>query len=156
MSIVQEARSILRQVEKDFPEYAQHLAGVTIAVNPRFSVTAGRAWWRRRHIELSGKIFRFRDNLDGLRNTVLHEAAHIIVNNAHQKNQHHNTKWRKVFRRLGGDGKRCHDFHLPQERRRRAKYEIKLSCCGERIEVGAVRHRRWLAGTEYRHNNCKV
>ncbi|NIV33893.1 MAG: hypothetical protein GWN58_31925, partial [Anaerolineae bacterium] len=62
-----------------------------------------------------------------------------------------------LFKRLGGDGKRCHDFHLPEERKRKpkSKFEITLSCCGERTLVGAVRHRRWLAGTEYRHNKCK-
>jgi predicted SprT family Zn-dependent metalloprotease len=157
LSIRRTAQQILDEVLENHPEYREHLAGTTIAINPRFSVTAGRAWWRRRHIELSGKIFKYADNIAGLPNTVKHEAAHIIANNKYGKNQHHNRRWRNVFLRLGGDGKRCHDFSLPEERKRKpkAKYEITLECCGERVLVGAVRHRRWLSGTVYRHPRCK-
>lgn len=49
------------------------------------------------------------DKLDVMRNTYIHELAHVVVNRIYGRTQRHNDNWRKLFMILGGNGETFHD-----------------------------------------------
>ena len=133
-------RSCIEIVEAQARTYARspehdRLARVHFHVNNRLTTTAGKAFAgpgpRQGRIELSGSIFRDRDNTDEeLMNTILHELAHIAAPNGAK----HGPAWKSMARLLGCDATRCHTMEC-KARAPLQTFIFHCSVCGHRFDI---------------------
>lgn len=70
---------------------------------------AGSCQHRHRRLTLSRHFLRLNDEAE-IRMTVLHEMAHALAG----PGQGHGPVWRRICQGLGGDGRRCGDFRMPE------------------------------------------
>jgi hypothetical protein len=96
--ITKKAYEILHETREKFPQYEKELSKVYFQVNNRLRAVSGRSTPATGQVQLSGPIFSDPENEYGLRNTVLHEIAHII------SQEGHTVYWRSVFMQIGGNG----------------------------------------------------
>lgn len=144
------AKDVLRGLAADFPEHAGEIRLIRVRWCGRLTRAAGQARSSINEITLSKKIWSFEENsLEEFKNTIIHEVAHVLVGNAHG----HDATWRAMALKLGCNGEQYHELRTPPRRRQRT-YEIACSRCGRPIEVGVMRYRRYLAGTNYHHSSC--
>lgn len=66
---------------------------------------AGRAYVDKRLIEISDVIFARNQNEAALKNTILHEIAHLLT-----PNQGHNEVWKVTAQQIGCDGEQYHEM----------------------------------------------
>lgn len=116
-------------------------------VDIRFNVkgrTAGRAGKERGRYYLDFNMEAIRDHWDEMLNvTIPHEVAHIVAYaKPALRASGHNKNWKRIDIALGGDGTRTHTMGL--KRARKTKWYV-YEVAGERIEIGAVRHKRMLS-----------
>jgi predicted SprT family Zn-dependent metalloprotease len=97
---------------------------------------------------------------DERRQTIIHEACHII---ARYKHQHlggqpriapHGWQWKQAMQRSGIQPKRCHKVDTTGLKRRTKKFFYNCACMTH--EVGAMRHKRLQAGMIYTCRKCKT
>jgi predicted SprT family Zn-dependent metalloprotease len=126
---------------------ARRAAAFQIRFSARLTRAAGLCDYRRREIRLSSSIFARSSNVDGFRNTVLHELAHAALAPGHG----HDGAWKSLHRAIGGNAQRCHSFDTGAPSDRRAY----CPRCRRDVALGPRRFARMLAGTaEYRHRRC--
>ena len=68
------------------------------------------------------------DSLDQLRNTYIHELAHVLVNRIYGRSQKHNANWTKLFKILGGDGEQYHTQDISKYRPQNKTYYVSCEC----------------------------
>jgi predicted SprT family Zn-dependent metalloprotease len=99
------------------------------------------------------------------RNTVIHEAAHILANmRAGGRSQGHGRMWKVMMMLLGGKPKRTHSVDREnilarrqanrQPRKSRERRIVNCPGCGMDVQVGPIQYRRMLRGAGYRHQRC--
>ena len=92
------------------------------------------------------------------RETVIHEACHVIADCRFGGKQGHGPAWRHMMALCGyPDPKRCHagDRETIQQRRERRRVEVRARCgCAEGVMLGPVQARRLRAGAQYRCRKC--
>jgi predicted SprT family Zn-dependent metalloprotease len=113
--ILRAAHAIRNEIVAQFPEYAARLNATTFRV---WSMRrcAGNTHWDKNLIKLSRYYFSIPSHFENeLRNTVLHEIAHVLA----PKGAGHNRFWRAIAIKLGDDGKRCHPMKLDLPERTR-------------------------------------
>lgn len=145
------------------PHYADKLRTILIQTSVRMTRRAGQANYRKNSIQLSVPFFSDEGNFEnGLRNTVTHEMAHLIVGVEGRNGQPHGPQWRRVHVALGGTGERCHSFDLADgyaPRATKPKAEGRCWKCGGIIQLGPTqlkRHRQFQAQglRGYSHKKC--
>lgn len=119
LDISTKAREILWEAAKRCPQWDLCLYQMVIEVSDRMTNCAGKAFAIDRKIKLSRPFFADDGNFDAeLRETVLHEAAHIIAikkyTNLGIRIKPHGREWRTVCLALGGKPERCHDMKLAE------------------------------------------
>lgn len=150
-TILEEARSLLRRLAREHPQWAAKLLGVQVRLSGRLTSSAGVADARKRQIRLSAPLFGRPENRDQLANTVTHEAAHLIVG----ASEGHGARWVAVHRALGGNGERCHRMETGASRRQAPREEARCTRCGDLLLVGPIRMRRMRSEElRYRHRGC--
>lgn len=92
-----------------------------------YPTTAGRAYFEGNRIRLSRRVLETEEQV---RDTVLHEYAHLVVNEMHGPSaKPHGKEWRAVMKRLGAKAKATHDY--PVERRYQARRIVyRCTACG--------------------------
>jgi SprT protein len=86
--------------------------------------------------------------------TVPHEVAHLVARHLHGASiRPHGKEWREIMGFFGADSKRCHNFPVREEDRRRMRYfDYRCSC--QDHSLSAIRHHRHLAGVAYLCRRC--
>ncbi len=145
----QEADRILSEVRDEHPHYSDVLVGTSIRISKRLTRSAGNACPESRTVGISEPIFSVEENLPQLRNTVLHELAHVI---AGPDVQAHGKEWRSIFIEIGGNGERCHQLRARGQHR---SFQARCEKCQDDVEVGTRVWNRLKAGSrDYRHQGC--
>ena len=109
-----------------------NLQSLEIKANTRMRTTAGRATLhktlKRGVIDMNKRLFDTSGQLTDFENTFKHELAHIYINIIDKKQCGHNARWRKFFKQLGGNGKRCHDMYTDHLKAKTTKYIYECQC----------------------------
>ena len=127
--------------------------------NGRMRTTAGRATTQRTMkygmIDLNKRLFLSTGTISDFKNTVLHELAHIYANFYYGVNCGHDAKWKGLFTKIGGNGKRCHSYEVNHLKAKTKSFEY--SCdCGISHSLGIRRHNKILNKiSRYRCGSCK-
>jgi len=149
--IVLECAEIAR--ENGYEDGARHLETCIVRTSNRMTRAAGYASWRPREgykIVISNVLFGNGKNAAELRETVTHEAAHIVAG----LKEGHNHRWKRVHRLFGGTAARTHNLDV--KIKKRAKKAVKCSICGNVFPIGPTRFKRIVTGkAEYRHKGCR-
>lgn len=155
--ILATAHDVLAELRERFPQHRDAFAKVHFQTSRRMTSAAGKANCRTGAIKLSEAFFSDPTNAkESLRNTVLHEIAHI-VSPPQRGHSAHGRRWRATFVSFGGSGERCHQMKLAQGFKRKERTVVKCGCgrCGREISLGPVQLRRAKAGADYRHRDCE-
>lgn len=150
--------SLIDSGETDFE--GESLECWNISVNPRLTSCAGKCFYEKKEIQLSGCLFSGEDNfLTELRETVLHEFAHAIVGRVQKygrKNRSpHGWEFKSALIRIGGNGERCHTMKVNKKARKKAiRHEVFCGRCRNILPMGNTQYRRMLDGLTYRHGKC--
>lgn len=82
---------------------------------------------------------------------VPHELAHLVCFAKPELGKNHDKGWKRVCKRLGGTGERCHTFDL--EPARKINKFVYVATCGTKVELGKIRHNKVQKGQVYRVRN---
>lgn len=144
--------------DEGYIQGAEDLANCTVKLSSRMTRAAGYAVARRDRlgnrlqfeIKISTYFFVTTGNSDEeLRNTVTHEAAHIVAGLHHK----HGPAWKNIHRLFGGDGRRCHEMAAtPMTRNKKI---VRCDMCNKELMIGPTRYKRIVTGqTAYGHKGC--
>lgn len=101
---------------------------VWLKVFRKGTIRAGAATRRGKIIELNSKLFTIGTKQD-VRETFLHETAHILADLYYSRDCNHNWRWVRMARLLGDTGDRCHDYdYLIAERKPRSLTYVCTIC----------------------------
>jgi len=74
-------------------------------------------------------------------NTIPHEIAHlvnIVINGRYEAS--HGPKWKRISKRLGCSGERCHSIDIPKQKRRPVKRVLYIATCGTEVKLTMNMH----------------
>ena len=145
------AAHILSELADQFPEWKGFLEDIEIRVNPRMRTTAGRAWHVFRRIDLNPHLFW--EHPEELRDTVLHEVAHLLAG----PRKGHGAEWKRICLKIGARPTRCPDMatakalYRPQKR-----HAVRCSACGQTWQVSTRKRNkiRRAPAHGFRHRTC--
>lgn len=135
-----------------FPEFTLNYKDVPVVFFPKGS-TAGRARWKKiggvRYFNLEFNVAAIDLHWeDTYLDTIPHEVAHIVTRFIHGRDvSSHGPEWKRIARRLGCNGERCHSLNLPRAKkrsapRRRQPQELYISDGGTECVLGPTQHKR--------------
>lgn len=128
-----------------FPQYKNVLQDIHFELNNRFTFRAADANWKNKRIRLSLPFFTNGRNKQELKETILHEIAHILA----PKGSNHNWEWRMICRSIGGNGKRCHNMEVRTNRE-----NVYCQRCNSEVKMGPTQKKRMDRGVLYIHGKC--
>lgn len=79
-------------------------------------------------VRLNIRLFNTTGSKEEMRNTYLHELAHVIANLAIKKNAGHGVIWKGIFKKMGGNGERCHNMEVSHLRPKRNLEKLYCKC----------------------------
>lgn len=132
---------------------------IRVQWNTRFTARMGDARWDALRgqglIRLSVPLWP-RASEEDRRETIVHEACHIIADYRFGRRQGHGHHWRQMMALCGyRDAKRCHDVDRESIRERRGQNRLRAACgCAGGVIVGPVQVRRIQAGAAYTCRRC--
>jgi SprT protein len=136
------------------------LGKIRVVWNGRFISRMGDARWdpvRGGLIRLSRPLWP-KASAEERRETVVHEACHVIADYRYGGKQGHGPRWRKMMARCGYPAaERCHsvDNEAIRRRRERRRVEVLARCgCAEGVILGPVQARRLRGGAVYHCRRC--
>ncbi len=97
-------------------------------------------------IRINAHLFELPENHhEELLDTLLHEAAHIVIMSRYRRAQPHGTKWKAIATKLGATPRACHQMSLPRQRRCR---EFEYHVDGETLWLGPRHHAGLQSGRQ--------
>jgi SprT protein len=142
---------------------------VSIQFNARFTSRMGDAvYWKRNdrgRVRLSSPLWHYA-SADERRNTIIHEACHILAERENQKNYiigrgrrpkrvGHGLAWREFMGRAGIEKvERCHNVQSPHSAKRRKQRTYEASCGCQTWNLTANRVGRMKNGRWYSCKGC--
>jgi SprT protein len=133
---------------------------IRVTWSGRFVSRMGDARWdavRGGLIRLSRPLWP-RASPEERRETVVHEACHVIADYRFGGKQGHGPRWRQMMALCGyAAPQRCHSVNREaiQQRRRRKRVEVRARCgCAEGVILGPVQARRLRGGAVYHCRRC--
>lgn len=142
MSLPQSAEFILAELSASHP-----LGYVPQIVWRGYRVSAGMAYYRIGAIGLSRTVITTEQQL---RDTLVHEYAHLLAYHRHgKKGVGHGPPWKQAMVDLGAPPKVRHNYEVQRNERRQ---EVAYQCqkCGALL----MRSRKLPKRRRYIHNNC--
>lgn len=128
---------------------ASRICNQKIKASLRFDLRgkkAGVAHLKQHLIRINGELFHYpEDHYKAVWDTILHEMAHLMVEQSVGKAQPHGQEWQFYIEKLGGTANVTHQ--LPLKKVRRSRKFIYLLESGRIVELSPIRHRR-LQGKE--------
>ena len=132
----------------------QRLADATSKwwVPPGAAPKDGRSRWKSGRIRLS-RVLWARCPEDEQKNTVIHEACHLICDHQGKTRGIHGAAWKAVMIQCGEKPERCHSIDRTGIRRRRWAKRVYCGCPHK--TMGATQYGRLKKGTyQYTCNTC--
>ncbi len=112
-----------------------------------YRVAAGKAYFRDRLIGLSTRLL---DTEEKVRDTLIHEYAHLLAVDRHGRiAANHGPLWQRAMLDLGAEPTRTHSYEVPPPRQSK---EVTYRC--ERCQREIVRKRRLPRGRQFVHASC--
>jgi len=108
------------------------------------------------HIEFSPILF-LKAPLDERKQTVFHEAAHIVdyYTGNFDRRAPHGTSWRTLMIKAGMQPKRCHSVKV-EKKSRKQKFLYKAKCnCSNGVIISKICYGRIKRGLKYLCRKCK-
>jgi predicted SprT family Zn-dependent metalloprotease len=99
---------------------------------------AGTAFPSLNKIEMNLNYLQSPDAMKFIRNTMLHELAHIL--NGYYGGSNHDNQWKFICYLIGDDGNRCHDYRIPENSNFK---KIRCKSCGKVYDVTTYRYNRY-------------
>lgn len=139
------------------PEIAQR---IIVKWNRRYTNCMGKASYRGPFdmtVSLSVPLWP-RATEEEHRQTIIHEACHIIARYKHQhlggkaRISPHGWEWKQAMVRAGVEPKRCHNVSTEELKRKTKKFAHSCGCTTH--NVGTVRHNRIMRGQIYTCRRC--
>ncbi len=140
---------------------------VTVQFNSRFTSRMGDAIYHKRNdrgrIRLSSPLWHYASVAER-RNTIIHEACHILAERDNQKDYiigrgrrpkrvGHGRAWRDFMHMAGIERvERCHNVKSPHSRKKQRRYEASCGC--RTWDLTANRVGRMKNGRRYSCNSC--
>ena len=149
--IQREARAILVEFADRYPI----LGTIPIRVSARMTRAGGTAVFTNpahEPVEIKLSLPFFADEANDLRETVTHEAAHIVAG----RKAVHGPAWKAVHRTMGGKAQRCHKMELANgfTARRNVRVDSPCARCGRPLSLGPIQAKKANRGARYSHKNC--
>lgn len=121
-----------------------------VELNTRMRTSAGRA--RINHTNLDKCLIKLhyrllKDDIKELKNTYIHELAHIYVNLKYGKDMNHGKEFQEAMELMGEKFSRCHDLDISKFTRK--KHKIYCAC-----SVRYVMLKKWKNCFKYRCKKC--
>ena len=147
--IAREARSILSEFFEQYPI----LRTIPIRVSSRMTRAGGSARF------LNGEPFEIvlslpfhADESNPLRETVTHEAAHVVAG----IRAGHGPAWKRAHRSMGGSAQRTHTMTLAQGFQHTPRKRVEATCpkCGQPMLLGPIQAKKAQRGAVYSHQRC--
>lgn len=150
-TIQREARIILSEFTATYPI----LGHMPIRVSTRMTRSGGSARFKGgKPFEIVMSLPYYAESSNDLRNTVTHEAAHIVAGLA----AGHGPAWKMIHRSMGGDGLRCGAAKplAPgfSHKARAPRVEVACSKCHQPMLLGPTRAKKAARGARYIHGRC--
>ena len=152
LQIQREARSILVEFADRYPI----LRTIPIRVSNRMTRSGGSARFRNGEpFEIVLSLPFHADEANPFRETVTHEAAHVVVG----VRAGHGPAWRTVHRSMGGKAERTHTMSLAEgftARRDQPSVRVEATCpkCGKPMLLGPTQAKKHARGAVYSHGKC--
>lgn len=100
---------------------------IRVKFNPRMRSVIGRAWHKRKLIELNQRLCS--KHPEEIIPTLIHELAHIIARELYgSKIKSHGLEWSYTMRRLGHEPTRCHNLDTSGLKRTFKKCPVQCQC----------------------------
>lgn len=123
----------------------------------RLKTTAGMATIKRSKklgiISLNKKLFNTTAGIKEFENTFTHELAHIIANFLTGRQCGHDSYWKSIHKKLGGNGKRCHDYEVEHLKPKIKRHRYTCRCIKDH-NISTRKHNKILKGAKYRCVKC--
>lgn len=151
ITILQEAKDVRDELADTHAEYREIVERIRIKLNWRLKTTAGQAFTKKLVVQINPRIFARAENRPALRNTVIHEIAHVVADFVHGRRVSHGQAWRRICARLGGTTSRTHELDT-KGLGGRTKEALCLKC----DSVYPVSRVKWVRLSEraYRCSKC--
>ena len=139
-------------------DVADEIEDLQLSFNARFTSCMGDARYckesKKAIIRLSTPLWPLATSAQR-RETIIHEAAHVIDWVKHGRSSH-GWKWRRIMIQLGyPNPARCHDVDTSSVKRGKRKQKQCKCACGIK-PIGPIRHKRAMAGLmTYKCTVCK-
>lgn len=91
----------------------------------RLKRVAGQTRYNQEKLVFSKMFIQYHDEAD-VKLVILHELAHVLT-----EGHHHDSVWKAMCKKIGGDGQRCYDARQNDYAQKTAKYEIICPNCGK-------------------------
>ena len=128
---------------------------VQIEFNNKMTRAIGRAEFKypcSYRIKLSAPLWPRASEADR-RNTVIHEACHLIDYYQNKKMDHGDT-WKQLMLACGESANRCHSVDRTGLIRKRKRHEFRCGCSSSKF-IGPVKAKRIKQGSLYVCRSCK-
>ena len=138
-------KALHEQAIQVLPEIANYRIFITL--NPRMRSCGGRAKVRGEYgyIDLNYRLFV--DNPDQLKQTYLHELAHVVQRKRHgydKRVKSHGIEWQRIMRDFGLNPDRCHSMDVSAYKSKRKRFLYKCGC--QTHALSSIRHNKMLRG----------
>lgn len=104
-------------------------------------------------ITLSDPLFE-RATIDEQKQTVVHEACHVI-DAVISGRMSHGPTWKRTMRMAGVEAKRCHNVDRTGLQRAGSTYVYRCMACSTQFPLGPKRHSNMQAGRTYLCGRCR-
>lgn len=120
----------------------------------RMRSNGGTAYGKKNLIKINYRLFK--DNLDHLEQTYVHELAHIIQRKVYgyEGVSSHGIQWKYVMKCMNKDPRRCHVLDTSHLKAKRRKWLYKCDC--RTFKFGSGRHNKSKRGSLYKCTLCNA
>ena len=100
--------------------------------------TAGKANYSKRTLWFHPEIMK--RNSDEYEQTIIHEVAHLYQRKLYPTSNPHGREWKRIARKLGYTGERCHSYDTSGLGRVKTRYIYKCKECGMEYKLTKHKH----------------
>ena len=133
-----------------------------VELSNRMTRAAGKCTFRydsaRYTLKFSKSIIQDNDLDMFLKRTVWHEVAHLVQHAVYGVMDHKRSfkyVMQTVFNKTALESTRCHNFET-RSRTIQKKYVYACDCCGTRMDMSGIKHKRMQEGQRRFHKACGV
>lgn len=112
--------------------------------------TAGKANYSKRKLWFHPEIMK--RNPKQYEQTIIHEVAHLYQRKLYPTSKPHGNEWKRIARKLGYNGKRCHNYDTSGLGRVKTRYIYECAECAMTYKLTTHKHKQ---SYRYRCGKCR-